>query len=112
MYEFFARYHEPAAEADLSVEQIDRAQNFTDTAVLVLGRDSGGEECDRHFRGDYGLIDLSWSLRYPAVKSILFMGIPGQEGAAALADILICAGGSYSPAPGTDCGVEDGSAFL
>ena len=36
-----------------------------------------------------GLIDLKWTKQYPAVKGILFLGIPGEEGAAALAEILL-----------------------
>lgn len=116
MYEIFGRYHEPAAEYAVSAEQLQRAGAYTDTAVLVLGRNSGGEECDRHLQGDYyltesektlieqacssfgkvvlilnvnGLIDLSWITDYKSIKSIVFIGVPGGEGAAALADILV-----------------------
>lgn len=115
MYEIFGRYHAPAEEYAISEEQFTRARNFTDTAVLVIGRNSGGEECDRHLQEDYyltgsekiliekvcgrfakvvlvlninGLIDLSWVKDYESIKGILFIGIPGQEGAAALANIL------------------------
>ena len=35
-----------------------------------------------------GLIDLSWIGKYPGIKSLIFLGIPGEEGAAALAEIL------------------------
>ena len=35
-----------------------------------------------------GLVDLSWTEDYPQIKSILFAGILGEEGAAALAEIL------------------------
>lgn len=115
MYEIFGKYHAPMAEYEISGEQIEEACNDTDTAVFVLGRNSGGEECDRHLYGDYyltdsekvlieqictkfdkvvlvlntnGLIDLSWTEKYQSIKSILFAGILGEEGAAALADIL------------------------
>ena len=35
-----------------------------------------------------GLIDLSWVRKYASIKSLLFIGIPGEEGASALAGIL------------------------
>ena len=35
-----------------------------------------------------GLIDLSWVRKYANIKSLLFIGIPGEEGASALAGIL------------------------
>lgn len=116
MYEIFGKYHAPMEEYEISGEQIETACKYTDTAVLVLGRNSGGEECDRHLHGDYyltdsekilveqicenfgkvvlilntnGLIDLSWTEKYRSIKSILFVGILGEEGAAALADILM-----------------------
>lgn len=121
MYEIFGRYHAPAEEYEISGNRIGEALKFTDTAILVLGRNSGGEECDRHLQGDYyltdsekvlveqvcskfakvililnlnGLIDLSWTEGYKNIKSILFIGIPGEEGASALADILV---GNVSP---------------
>lgn len=116
MYEIFGKYHAPMEEYEVSAEQMETALLYTDTAILVLGRNSGGEECDRHLQGDYyltdsekflveqicgnfdkvvlilntnGLIDLSWAEKYQSIKSILFAGILGEEGAAALADILI-----------------------
>ena len=114
-YEIFGKYHAPKAEPAVPMGLLDAARTFTDTAVFVIGRCSGGEECDRHLEGDYyltpseevlaarvcsgfekvilvlninGLIDLAWTEEYSSIKSILFAGIPGQEGAAALAQIL------------------------
>ncbi len=116
MYEIFGKYHAPAEEYEISEQQLQAAGAYTDTAILVLGRNSGGEECDRHLDGDYyltdsekklaeqvcttfrnvvlilninGLIDLSWTEEYQSIKSILFAGILGEEGASALADILV-----------------------
>lgn len=115
MYEIFGKYHAPIEEYEIPKEQMEAARQYTDTAVLVLGRNSGGEECDRHLQGDYyltdsekilaeqvcrnfdkvvlilntnGLVDLSWTEDYPQIKSILFAGILGGEGALALSDIL------------------------
>jgi beta-glucosidase len=116
MYKIFGKYHAPIEEYKLSEAQIEAARQYTDTAILVLGRNSGGEECDRHLKGDYyltdsekilagqvcrnfekvvlilnmnGLMDLSWTEDYSNIKSIMFAGILGEEGASALADILI-----------------------
>lgn len=116
MYEIFGKYHAPAEEYDISEELLKHTRIFTKTAVLVIGRDAGGEECDRHLKSDYelteseqrlvaqvcsvfedvvlvlninGLIDLKWTKKYPSVKGIVFLGIPGEEGASALAKILI-----------------------
>lgn len=115
MYEIFGRYHSPMEEYDIKEEIWKKAVESTDTAVLILGRNSGGEECDRHLKEDYyltasekvmvgkvclnfkkvvlilninGLIDLGWIKAYQNIKGILFIGIPGEEGAAALANIL------------------------
>lgn len=121
MYEIFGRYSAPQEEYAISEELLAGARAYTDTAVLVIGRNSGGEECDRHLHGDYdltdseralvrqvcgsfervvlilntnGLIDLSFTEAYPAIQSILFVGIPGEEGASAIAEILA---GEVSP---------------
>lgn len=116
IYEIFGQYRAPAEEYVLAEAQMETARNFSDTAILVLGRNSGGEECDRHLHEDYylteseqrlvgdvtgrfpnivlilnanGVIDLSWIAAYPQIKSILFIGIPGEQGMPALADILV-----------------------
>ncbi|MCM1283324.1 MAG: glycoside hydrolase family 3 C-terminal domain-containing protein [Muribaculaceae bacterium] len=116
MYEVFGKYHAPAEEYDIPEKLLKAARAYTETAVMVIGRKAGGEECDRHLQGDYyltdsekllvsrvceafasvvlilninGLIDLSWTQEYESIKSSLFIGIPGEEGAAALAGILM-----------------------
>lgn len=115
MYEIFGRYRAPLEEYEIPDQLVSQAVEKTDTAILVIGRNSGGEECDRHLTEDYyltgsetqlvrkicrnfpnvililnvnGLIDLSWVKNFPEIKSLLFLGIPGEEGAAALAKIL------------------------
>ncbi|MCM1189727.1 MAG: glycoside hydrolase family 3 C-terminal domain-containing protein [bacterium] len=115
MYEIFGKYHAPKAEPDVPEELFKEASERTDTAVWILGRNSGGEECDRHLEGDYylteserrligricnffpkvvlilnvnGLVDLAWTKEYEAIRSILFLGIPGEEGADALAELV------------------------
>lgn len=115
MYEIFGKYHAPLEEFDIPEELVRRAAEQTDTALLVIGRNSGGEECDRHLTEDYiltdsekklvhqigthfskacvvlnvnGLIDLSWFFQYDCMKSLVFLGICGEEGAAALAKVL------------------------
>lgn len=116
MYEIFGKYQAPCEEYDVPDEMIRLAGNQTDTAFFVLGRNSGGEECDRHLEADYyltpsekkllgrisdvfekiivilninGLIDLSWLGEYPTIQGVLFMGIPGEDGCGAMADILV-----------------------
>lgn len=116
MYEIFGKYQAPCEEYDVPDEMIKLAGKQTDTAIFVLGRNSGGEECDRHLEADYyltpsekkllgrisdvfekiivilninGLIDLSWLREYPMIQGVLFMGIPGEDGCGAMADILV-----------------------
>lgn len=115
MYEIFGKYRAPLEEYEVPGTLILQAAEKTDTAIFVIGRNSGGEECDRHLPEDYyltkseerllkdvcthfanvavvlnvnGLIDLSWTSQYANIKSLVFLGIPGEEGASALAGIL------------------------
>ncbi|MDO4284767.1 MAG: glycoside hydrolase family 3 C-terminal domain-containing protein [Eubacteriales bacterium] len=126
MYEIFGKYRAPLKEYEVPDTLISQAAEQTDTALIVLGRNSGGEECDRHLTEDYfltetesrlmdtvcrhfpevvvvlnvnGLIDLSWVENRRSLKSLLFIGIPGEEGAAALARILtgkVCPSGKMA----------------
>ena len=115
MYEIFGKYRAPLKEYEVPEYLLQQAAEKTDTAVIVLGRNSGGEECDRHLTEDYyltreeeklvdivcsqftkvviilnvnGLIDLAWLKKYDSIKSVLFLGIPGERGAVALGRIL------------------------
>ena len=101
MYEIFGKYKAPLDEYDVPETLIFQAAEKTDTAIFVIGRNSGGEECDRHLPEDYyltrseesllkdicthfanvvivlnvnGLIDLSWVKKYASIKSLLFIG--------------------------------------
>lgn len=115
MYEIFGRYQAQWEEYEIPDELVRLVGQQTDTAIWVLGRNTGGEECDRHLEEDYyltsserrllakvsaafpkiililninGLIDLSWLAQYPGIRGVLFLGIPGEEGCGAAADIL------------------------
>lgn len=115
-YEIFGQYHPPFEEYTVSRELLENARDYSNTALLVIGRSSGGEECDRRLYNDYyltksekqllnevcgsfenvvlilninGLIDLDFIKKYPAIKSVIFMGLAGDEGCGALADILV-----------------------
>ena len=115
MYEIFGKYQANPEEYPVSADLMTTARAFTDTAILTIGRCAGGEECDRHLENDFylsesekalidqvcdtfpnvvlilninGLIDLSWTEEKESIKSILFLGIPGQEGPFVLANIL------------------------
>lgn len=115
MYELFGKYQPPTPEYLPDVTLIDAARQQADIAIVILGRNAGGEECDRRLENDYllheteqklmiavcsrfqqvvlivnsnGVMDLSWTKEYAAIRSILFIGIPGEAGAEALAHIL------------------------
>ncbi len=121
VYEWFGTYTPPEAEPEMDDAMVAAAAAETDTAVLVLGRSSGGEECDRHLEDDYYLlpsekklveqvtssfknvvlvintvsaIDMTWTENYPGIRAILYVPSPGEQGATALADILV---GRLSP---------------
>ena len=57
MYEIFGRYQPMWTEYHIPEQLMQKAREFTDTAVFVLGRNAGGEECDRHIEGDYELTE-------------------------------------------------------
>lgn len=114
IYEIFGKYRAPAVEFPVP-EELIAAIPSSRTAFLILGRGSGGEECDRRVKEDYyltesekellhkvashfsqvvlvlnvnGFIDLSLAQSYPSVHAILFLGTAGEQGAAALADVV------------------------
>ncbi len=115
IYELFGRYN-PAKPEELPGEAAwQAAAQAADTAVCVIGRQTGGEECDRHVEDDYeptvsekellrlscqyfahvavvlnvnGMVDMAWLEALPQVEAVLFMGPCGEQGAGALADIL------------------------
>jgi beta-glucosidase len=114
IYEIFGRYHTPVPEYPVP-ETIVSSINRYVPAIYVIGRGSGGEECDRRVEEDYylteseqsmvkriaqhfdkviivlninGYIDLSWTNEYPCIQSILYLGTAGEQGAAALASIV------------------------
>ena len=118
IYEIFGRYIAPAEEP---VPAGAALESDAKTALLVLTRASGGEECDRRVEQDYyltdsenelvkavcgayekvvlilnvnGAVDTAWIRNYPQIQALLFMGTPGEAGAGALADIL---SGKVSP---------------
>ena len=115
IYDLFGQYSAQAPEPDVPADVLKEAAKNTDTALLVLGRSTGGEECDRHVADDFylldsekklisevchvfknvvllantnGLTDLSWIADYPAIRSVLFIGAGGEQGPAAVADLL------------------------
>ena len=121
IYELFGQYT-PAVPEEVPDEAVLAASSReTDTAVVLIGRQTGGEECDRRVEDDYelqesekelltavcahfpnvvavlnvnGMIDIPAVAAYPQVKSVLFMGTAGEQAAGALADILT---GKVSP---------------
>ena len=119
-YEWFGTYTPPTDELHLEEAEVLAAAQATDTALLVIGRSCGGEECDRRpsdyclleeekrlvelvcgnfpkvivVSNEVGLIDLAWTADYPAIQALLSMGPAGERGMQALVDIL---SGAVSP---------------
>ncbi len=114
IYEIFGKYKAPTCEYSIPEDIITEIPS-NETALLVIGRGSGGEECDRRVEDDYyltssekellhkvashfkqvvvilnvnGFIDLKLITSYPSISSILFLGTAGEQGAAALADVI------------------------
>lgn len=121
IYEIFGRYHGQPKEPKVPKELVRQAAAQTDTAVLVLGRGTGGEECDRHREDDFyltdseiklienvcaafprvalllncnGMMDVSWIENHESIQAVLYIGAAGEQGPAAVAEILT---GKVSP---------------
>ncbi len=119
IYEIFGKYEGPIEEPIPDRKALENSK--ASIAMIVIGRRSGGEECDRHVKDDYyltesennlitvvtsyykhiivvfninGACDMAWMLKYPQIKAALFMGSNGEQGAGALSDLLI---GDVSP---------------
>ena len=115
IYDIFGQYHAQPEEPEVSEELVRQAAKQTDTAVWVLGRGAGGEECDRRLENDYylqeserrllekinrffsrvvilinsnGMIDASWIDSYENIRAALYIGAAGEGGPAAAAAIL------------------------
>lgn len=115
IYELFGKYNGIKSEPLPGEVLVSDAAKETDVAIYILGRATGGEECDRRLESDYyldeseiklvslindhfrniiviyninGLVDMSWMEKYPNIKAALFMGTLGEQAAGALADIL------------------------
>lgn len=114
IYEIFGKYKAPAVEFSVPKEVMNHLPSYQ-TAILIIGRGSGGEECDRRLEEDYyltasekvllqtltshfknivlvlninGYIDLSLVQSYSNISSILFLGTAGEQGGAALAEVI------------------------
>ena len=121
IYELFGKYTAAVPEEMPEKALWEKAAAQTDTAIVFIGRKTGGEECDRRVEDDYllmssekalldqvcryfpkvavicnvnGLIDFTAFDAWPEVRAILFMGPAGEQGTAALADLL---SGKVSP---------------
>ena len=115
IYEIFGRYSAPEPEPLPGEDVFAASAAHTDTAILLLGRESGGEECDRRVEDDYcltaserelvrracagyraviavldvnGPVDMTWAAETPEVKALLLMGTCGEQAAGALAELL------------------------
>ena len=115
IYELFGRYTAAVPEVIPEDKYFTASAEATDTAVVILGRVTGGEECDRRVEDDYylldsekellektcavfpkvvviynanGMVDMAFAEQFPQVKAVLFMGTAGEQAAGALVDIL------------------------
>ncbi len=115
IYEIFGQYS--AAKEELLPDDglWQTAAKAADTAIVMIGRATGGEECDRRVENDYyltpsekrmlelacghfenviavfncnGMVDMSCTKAYPQIKAAIFMGTAGEQAAGALADLI------------------------
>ncbi len=115
IYEIFGKYNCPQEEPMPEEKLWEDAAAWTDTAVCIIGRAAGGEECDRRVTDDYyllasetelvrkaagnfakvivvlnvnGPVDTDWVSQFPQIQAVLMEGACGEQGMGALADIL------------------------
>jgi len=115
IYEIFGKYNCPQEEPMPEEKLWEDAAAWTDTAVCIIGRAAGGEECDRRVTDDYyllasetelvrkaagnfakvivvlnvnGPVDTDWVSQFPQIQAVLLEGACGEQGMGALADIL------------------------
>ena len=115
IYELFGRYTAAVPEPMPADEIFEKSAQVTDTAVVIIGRATGGEECDRRVEDDYylqdsekkllqktctvfqnvivlynvnGMVDMAFAEQFPQVKAVLFMGTAGEQAAGALCELL------------------------
>ena len=115
IYELFGRYTAAVSEVIPPDRFFTASAEATDTAVVIIGRVTGGEECDRRVEDDYellesekellqktcavfpkvvviynvnGMVDMAFAEQFPQVKAVLFMGTAGEQAAGALVDLL------------------------
>ena len=62
IYDLFGQYSPQLEEIAVPEDLLRKAAGETDTALLVFGRSTGGEECDRHIVDDYELLDSERTL--------------------------------------------------
>ena len=68
IYEIFGTYSGPEVEAYPADDIYAASAKSTDTAICVIGRKSGGEECDRHVYDDYYLLESESQMVENAAK--------------------------------------------
>lgn len=115
IYEIWGAYNAPSEETTLKDEVVAAAARRAEKAIIVISRNSGGEECDRRIDADYylqpsekslveqvtsnfkqvivilninGFIDTAWVNEYRNVEALLYIGLPGEAGGIAVAEIL------------------------
>lgn len=115
IYEIFGKYNRPLDEPIPEAALWEHASAWTDTAICIIGRVAGGEECDRRVKDDYylldseselikktaehfekvivvlnviGPIDTAWIQDYHQIQAVLLVGSCGEQGMGALSDLI------------------------
>lgn len=121
IYEIWGVYNPPAKELALDDKVVAASAGKAETAIIVISRNSGGEESDRKVVDDYylqpsekalieqvtsnfrhvvvvfntnGYVDTAWTNDYKNIEGLVYLGLPGEAGGTALAEVLA---GTYSP---------------